>query len=83
VGDTRQRGLIGAVELVRDRATKEPYPWEEKRGYRVCQHAKGEGVWLRPLSDVIVIMPPLTVTREQLDRICLAVERGIREATEP
>jgi len=81
VGHVRQRGLIAGVELVRDRATKEPYPWEEKRGQRVCDHARREGVWLRPLGNVVVIMPPLIVTLEQLDRILGAVERGIAEAT--
>ena len=81
VGDVRQRGLIAAVELVRDVATKEPYPWEECRGLRVCDHARREGVWLRPLGNVIVIMPPLSVTLEQLDQIAGAVERGILLAT--
>ena len=80
VGDTRQRGMIGAVELVRDRQTKEPFPWKEKRGIRVCDHARREGVLLRPLGNVIVIMPPLSVTLDELDRICEAVYNGI-EAT--
>jgi adenosylmethionine-8-amino-7-oxononanoate aminotransferase len=82
VGDVRQRGLIAAVELVHDVATKEPYPWEERRGQRVCDHARGEGVWLRPLGDVVVIMPPLAISLEQIDRIADAVERGIRVATD-
>jgi adenosylmethionine-8-amino-7-oxononanoate aminotransferase len=77
VGDCRQRGLIGAVELVRDRSTKEPFPWAEKRGWQVCDQARREGVLLRPLGNVIVIMPPLSVTLDELDRICRAVERGI------
>ena len=81
VGDVRQCGLIGAVELVRDRATKEPYPWAERRGIRVCEHARSEGVLLRPLGNVVVIMPPLAISLEELDRICEAVERGIRAAT--
>jgi adenosylmethionine-8-amino-7-oxononanoate aminotransferase len=78
VGDVRQRGLIGAVELVRDRATKEPFPWQERRGFRVCEAALQKGVWLRPLVNVVAIMPPLSVTLEELDRICEAVEFGIR-----
>jgi adenosylmethionine-8-amino-7-oxononanoate aminotransferase len=82
VGDVRQRGLIAAVELVRNVETKEPYPWEEQRGLRVCNHARTEGVWLRPLGNVIVIMPPLAITREQLDRIADAVEMGIQLATQ-
>jgi adenosylmethionine-8-amino-7-oxononanoate aminotransferase len=82
VGDVRQRGLIAAVELVRNVKTKEPYPWEEQRGLRVCNHALTEGVWLRPLGNVIVIMPPLAITLEQLDQIANAVEKGIRQATQ-
>jgi adenosylmethionine-8-amino-7-oxononanoate aminotransferase len=81
VGHVRQCGLIAGVELVRDRATKEPYPWAEQRGQPVCDHARTEGVLLRPLGNVIVIMPPLAVSLEQLDKIAGAVERGIIAAT--
>ena len=81
VGDVRQRGLIAAVELVRDVATKEPYPSDQRRGQRLCDYARTQGVWLRPLGDVIVIMPPLAITLEQLDQIAVAVERGIPLAT--
>jgi adenosylmethionine-8-amino-7-oxononanoate aminotransferase len=82
VGHVRQCGLIAGIELVQDRATKQPYPGSEKRGQRVCDHARTEGVWLRPLGDVIVILPPLTITLEQLDKIAGAVERGIAVATQ-
>jgi adenosylmethionine-8-amino-7-oxononanoate aminotransferase len=78
VGDVRQRGLIAGIELVADKATNEHYAWPEKRGLRVCQHALSERVWLRPLGNVIVIMPPLAISLEEIDRICGAVERGIR-----
>jgi adenosylmethionine-8-amino-7-oxononanoate aminotransferase len=81
VGDVRQCGLIAGIELVRDRESKEPFPWSEKRGIRVCQHALTEGVWLRPLGNVVVIMPPLAISLDELDRICGAVERGIEIAT--
>ena len=77
VGDVRQCGLMAGIELVRDKTAKEPYPWQEKRGIRVCARARAEGVLLRPLGNVIVIMPPLAVTLEQLDRIAAAVQRGI------
>jgi len=83
VGDVRQRGLIAGIELVEDRTTKRPYPWQQKRGIRACDRARAEGVWLRPLGNVIVIMPPLAITLDELDRICLAVEKGIIEATRP
>jgi len=81
VGDVRQCGLIGAVELVRDRATREPYPWAERRGLDVCDYARGEGLLLRPLGTVFVIMPPLAISLDELDRIAVAVDRGIVRAT--
>ncbi len=83
VGDVRQKGLIAAVELVQDRETKQPFAWTEKRGTRVCDHALTQGVWLRPLGNVVVIMPPLSITLGELDRICDAVQQGIAVATAP
>lgn len=79
VGDVRQLGFIAGIELVRDRETQTPFPWAERRGQRVCNHALELGVWLRPLGNVVVIMPPLSVTLEELDRICVAVESGIAQ----
>jgi len=81
VGHVRQCGLIAGIELVEDRQTKRPYPWAEKRGIRVCDHARTEGVLLRPLGNVIVIMPPLAITLQDLDQIATAVERGIAAVT--
>ena len=81
VGDARRRGLIGAVELVQDRRALTPFPWTEQRGMRACRAARDHGVLLRPLGDVIVIMPPLSITLAELDRIGEAVEAGIRAAT--
>jgi len=81
VGQVRQCGLIAGIELVEDKAANRQYPWSERRGALVCDHARTEGVWLRPLGNVVVIMPPLAISLEQLDRICSAVERGIGRAT--
>jgi adenosylmethionine-8-amino-7-oxononanoate aminotransferase len=77
VGDVRQQGFIAGIELVQDRATKKPFAWAEKVGIRVCQEATARGVWLRPLGNVIVIMPPLAISLEELDRICVTVEEAI------
>jgi adenosylmethionine-8-amino-7-oxononanoate aminotransferase len=79
VGDVRQCGLIAGVELVADGTTNEPYPWEEKRGLRVCDQARREGVWLRPLGNVVVIMPPLAISLAQIDQIGAAVRESIGE----
>jgi len=82
VGDTRQCGLIGAIELVRNRDRREPYPWEEKWGLRVCDAARARGVLMRPLGNVLVIMPPLSITLAELDRIAKVVEAAIVDVTE-
>lgn len=78
VGDIRQCGLLAGIELVRDRRTKEPLPWAEKWGLRVCQQALARGVWLRPLGNVLVIMPPLSITLAELDRIMVVLEESVR-----
>ncbi len=82
VGNVRQRGLIAGIELVRDKATREAYPWEEKRGLAVCDWVRRQGVLLRPLGSVLVVFPPLSVTLDQLDRIGTALEAGIVAVTE-
>lgn len=82
VGNTRQCGMIAGIELVRDRATQEPYPWPEKCGIRACRHARAKGVLLRPLGNVLVICPPLSISIDELDRILAAIEHGIVAATE-
>jgi adenosylmethionine---8-amino-7-oxononanoate aminotransferase len=82
VGDVRQRGLIGAIELVRDRESKEPYPWEQGVGLAVCRVAREHGVLARPLGNVLVVMPPLSIQLDELDRICQAIEAGIIAVTE-
>src|SRR5262249_20574048 len=69
VGEVRQRGLLAGVELVRDRQTKERFPVAERMGMQVCQRMREDGVLLRPLGDVVVVMPPLAIDLPLLDRI--------------
>ncbi len=82
VGSVRQCGLIAGIELMRDPASGTPFPWEWRIGGRVCDAVRRRGVWLRPLGNVIVVMPPLCITAEQLDRVMDAIESGIDEAIE-
>jgi adenosylmethionine-8-amino-7-oxononanoate aminotransferase len=81
VGAVRRRGLVAGLELVADKATGRRYPWQEQRGRRACTEARAHGALLRPLGDVVVIMPPLAVSDDELDQLCLAAEAGIRAAT--
>jgi adenosylmethionine-8-amino-7-oxononanoate aminotransferase len=69
VGDVRQRGLLAGIELVEDRATKKPFPPESRMGTAVCRMAREQGVLLRPLGDVVVLMPPLAIDLPLLDRL--------------
>lgn len=66
VGDIRQCGFMVGIELVRDKQTHEPFLAKEKVGVRVIKEARQRGVILRPLSDIVVIMPPLSITEEEL-----------------
>jgi adenosylmethionine-8-amino-7-oxononanoate aminotransferase len=79
VGDVRQFGLAAGVELVADRATREPYPAGERRGMKVCTAARRHGVFLRPLGDVIILMPPLSIAEAEIVALVDAIEAGVRE----
>jgi adenosylmethionine-8-amino-7-oxononanoate aminotransferase len=81
VGAVRQCGLVAGLELVADKAAGRPYPWQEKRGTRACLAARSHGALLRQLGDVVVIMPPLCVTLDEIDRLAAAAEAGIHAAT--
>jgi len=79
VGDVRQKGLIAGIELVKDKKTKEPFSYKEKAGLKVVRLARKYGVWLRPLGDVIVIMPPLVISVDNLDRLLTVIKNCIIE----
>ena len=81
VASCRQLGFLAGIELARDPERGMAYDFAERRGQRVCDHALTEGVWARPLGNVVVIMPPLTISLDELDQICFAIERGIEVAT--
>jgi adenosylmethionine-8-amino-7-oxononanoate aminotransferase len=66
VGEVRQRGLMVGIELVRDRATKEEYDYALRAGHQVIVEARRLGAVLRPLGNVVVLMPPLAMTEGQL-----------------
>jgi adenosylmethionine-8-amino-7-oxononanoate aminotransferase len=80
VGEVRQRGLMVGIELVRDRATKEEYPYAARAGHRVCMEARPLGAVLRPLGNVVVLMPPLAMTEEQLGELARIALESIDRA---
>lgn len=87
VGDIRGRGLMVGIELVRSRATREPFDPAWGAGRRVCRRATERGVWIRPLGDVVILMPPLVASDEELDLLAdvaaEAIETVIPARDEP
>jgi len=82
VGDVRRKGLMVGIELVADCASREPYPYEVAVGDKVCAAVRQRGVILRPLGDVVVLMPPLSITLDEIDLLAGATGDAIREVTE-
>jgi len=81
VGDVRQKGFMVGIELVKDKKTKESYPLEEKMGIRVCAEARKNGVIIRPLGNVIVLMPPLTISAHELNSLTRVTGEAIGTVT--
>jgi len=81
VGEIRQQGFMVGIELVHDRATREPYSLEARIGHRVAQEARKRGLLLRPLGHIIVLIPPLSVNRETLTRMVSILSRSIAAGT--
>jgi adenosylmethionine-8-amino-7-oxononanoate aminotransferase len=81
VGDVRRTGMIAAIEMVRNKATREPFPPRERRGLRVYRHGLERGVVLRPLGNVVYFMPPYCITPEEIDFMVEVAVEGIDRAT--
>ncbi len=82
VGEVRNKGFMTGIELVRNKDTKEPYSPEAKIGWKVIYKAREMGVIIRPLGNVIVIMPPLCISEENLIQLLDVIEKSIIYATE-
>lgn len=80
VAEVRQTGMIVAIELVRNKQTREAYPWQQRRGLRVYQYALGRGVLLRPLGNVIYFMPPYVITEQEIEVMIEVAWQGIQYA---
>jgi len=81
VGQVRQRGFMVGIELVEDKETRKPYPPGLRIGHQVILEARRRGVILRPLGDVLILMPPLAIAPENLDKIVEIAQASIRAVT--
>lgn len=81
VGDVRNKGFMAGVELVKNKEIKKPYAWEEKMGWRVAYHARENGVFIRPLGNVIVLVPPLSISPQNLKQLLDVIRSAIIAVT--
>jgi adenosylmethionine-8-amino-7-oxononanoate aminotransferase len=82
VGDVRQKGFMVGIELVKDGKTKEPYPLKDKISAKICRRSREKGLIIRPLGNVIVLMPPLSISHHDLKSVCRITAESIKEITE-
>lgn len=79
VGHIRQHGLIAAIELVECKASRTGFAWQDKVGVQVCRRAIDCGVWLRPLGNVIVLIPPLCIQDAETHLLIDSVNHSIAD----
>jgi adenosylmethionine-8-amino-7-oxononanoate aminotransferase len=82
VSDTRQWGYMAGIELVADKMGRRNYPPELRVGHKIILEARKRSVLIRPLGDIVILMPPLTITGEELTALLDVVYESIRAVTE-
>ncbi|MBW1759671.1 MAG: adenosylmethionine--8-amino-7-oxononanoate transaminase [Deltaproteobacteria bacterium] len=82
VGEVRQRGIMVGIELVADKNSKAPFLSKDKIGHRVIVEARKHGLIIRPLGNVIILMPPLAVSMEEISKLCEITYESIRVFTQ-
>ena len=82
VGEVRGVGLVAGIELVRDKATKAPFPAEAGLGALVQAKCQEHGVILRSMGDTIAFCPPLVIERDEIEEMLRRFERGLGEAAD-
>lgn len=77
VGEVRRRGMMVGVELVKNKATGEEFDYGDRVGFKVCQRARKHGVLLRPLGNVVVMMPPLSLSVDEAELMVRSLEQSL------
>jgi adenosylmethionine-8-amino-7-oxononanoate aminotransferase len=80
VAEVRQTGMVLAVELVADKSSRRPFPWQERRGLQVYLHGLANGCLLRPLGNVVYLMPPYVINEEEIKHLARIATEGIELA---
>lgn len=81
VAATRQKGMIAAVELTPTGNATDRYSPDLRIAYQICREALRNGLWLRPLNDTLVLMPPLCISDDELHFLGDTLIKSIRWVT--
>ena len=81
VGSVRQAGLMAGIELVEEKSVLKPYSPRRRMGSRICRSLLNHGIWIRPLGDTLVLMPPLVITEQQIQRLVRTIRKIILHET--
>jgi adenosylmethionine-8-amino-7-oxononanoate aminotransferase len=73
--------MILAIEMIQDKQKRIPYPWQERRGLKLYRHALSRGVLLRPIGNVVYLMPPYVITPDEIAHVVNVASVGIDLAT--
>ncbi|WP_259052512.1 aminotransferase family protein [Methanococcus voltae] len=83
VGDVRKSGLMIAIEIVKDKETKEMYDYGDKVGYKITDKLLEKGIYIRPIANKLIYVLPLSLTKDEINFICEktyeAIEESIKE----
>jgi putrescine aminotransferase len=79
VGEVRNVGLIGAVEIVADRETLEPIEDAEATCEKIREFGFEEGIIVRPIESTVLIAPPLVINREQIDFLFDGLTKALKK----
>jgi adenosylmethionine-8-amino-7-oxononanoate aminotransferase len=82
VAEVRQTGMILAIEMIKDKKSRTPFPWQERRGLKIYQYALTRGVLLRPIGNVVYLMPPYVITPDEIAKVVDVAKAGITLATQ-
>ena len=79
VGDARQCGMLSGIELMQDKEGKVPFDPALQMAGGICQAARGYGLIVRNIGDVVIFMPPLVSTTEQIDEMLTKLEKSMKD----
>lgn len=80
IGEVRQTGMMLAIEMVKDKSTKETFPWQERRGRKGFSYAMEQGVLLRPMGDTFYFMPPYVINEDEIKLMADVALQSIEHA---